>query len=335
MKVLNRVVVCYHSKCADGVGGLYAIMRLLESKGYEVEYSDTTELERKDRVTTIPCYYGMDIENIKEHLDEDTDLYIVDFSFDRDTTLELIGMVNYFVLLDHHQTAIENLDNLHYRKDRCHFTLDNEHSGAYLAMQYVENSSDYRFTPSEKFVLTWIEDRDLYNFKYPDTPYFSLSFELRGRTLKSLKEIIDSIGKNPSDSEVIKEGKILKEYKDRINSEILSISLSKYRVEVVKDNVTYLVPFLNANNAFFASEIGALLYNDESNESKCGFTYNISTDFHYVSLSYRSRKDSELKALDVLNYMGAEGGGHADACGGRMTTFAFFEFLERNSVYEG
>ena len=84
-------------------------------------------------------------------------LFILDFSYPRETILELQRTHESVILLDHHKTAAEELQGV----PHCH--IDQSHSGAYLAWQYAN--------PSEKppGLILYVQDRDLWEWKLPNS----------------------------------------------------------------------------------------------------------------------------------------------------------------------
>ena len=333
---MNKRVILYHDSCADGVGGVYALLKGLKHIGLKVSYPDemTKPIQTlSEDIDIIPCWYGMDTRVIEEYLTKDMILIIVDFSFSREVTTLLASKVSELILLDHHKTALDTLDGLDLEVPNMVMILDMYKSGTGIAMQYVENTYNYTYDHSDSFILSRIEDRDLYNFKYKETRDVGMYFEYKGRTLATLLSMVLNHKLSPYESTVINtEGKLLRDYKDRMNSEILEHYKSKFTIVVSKDGVDYNVPFINAPASFFGSEIGALMYEDKSNLSKVAICFNIGKDFNYVTLSIRSLKGETLTAIDVLEYIGANGGGHKEACGGRMTTDEFFKMLKENTI---
>jgi len=151
-----KPLVIYHANCADGFGAAFAAWMKL---GDEAEY--------------VPMLYNQHFPPIDCN---DRDIYILDFSFDRQRMDVLFSRAKRVVWLDHHKTAFEmwvatgyldkyssftNLSEPH------HIILDNNKSGAYLAWEY--------FHPGEEVPLfiRHIDDYDRWQFKLDGTKAFN------------------------------------------------------------------------------------------------------------------------------------------------------------------
>lgn len=135
----NPTHVIFHGGCPDGFGAAWAVWKKL---GNNCEY--------------IPGFYGQQLPV----LPPDARVLVLDFSFARDVALSLAGKVYEIKLLDHHITAANSLNDIPW----C--TFDMEHSGAYLAWDYIHGE------PVPDFIK-YIEDRDLWAFKLPYSREFS------------------------------------------------------------------------------------------------------------------------------------------------------------------
>ncbi len=122
----------YHAGCEDGFASALVPWQIF---GSTAKY--------------IPVSHG----EPPPRLPSDASVVITDFSYKRDTILNLAKSVEKIVLLDHHQTAQEDLENL----DFTHFNM--EKSGATLSWEY--------WHPDEAIpdLFLYIEDRDLWRFQ--------------------------------------------------------------------------------------------------------------------------------------------------------------------------
>jgi oligoribonuclease NrnB/cAMP/cGMP phosphodiesterase (DHH superfamily) len=87
-------------------------------------------------------------------LTAEDDVYILDFSFKRDDLLNIKTKVKSLIVLDHHETAKQNLEGL----DFCKF--DMLKSGVGLTWEH--------FNPTAKdmpWMLKYIQDRDLWKIR--------------------------------------------------------------------------------------------------------------------------------------------------------------------------
>jgi oligoribonuclease NrnB/cAMP/cGMP phosphodiesterase (DHH superfamily) len=162
-----KPLVIYHANCADGFGAAFAAWLKL---GEEAEYLATQYGEK------VP----LDPSKI---LYEDRDVYVLDFSFPKDTMDRLFAAAKQVVWLDHHKTAFEmwcggiptsgywrndgeselsnSLSHEHY------IELGNDRSGAMLAWEY--------FHPDKEvpLLIKHIDDYDRWQFKIEGTKEFN------------------------------------------------------------------------------------------------------------------------------------------------------------------
>lgn len=136
---MNDTVVLYHADCIDGFTAAYCFWK---------KYGD--------RADYIPVKYGEPIPHIRGK----RTIFIVDFSYSRKILLELYNRATKLIVLDHHKTAEEELKGL----DFC--TFDMNKSGARLAWEYLHLVEDC------PIAIKWIEDYDLWRFKYVETKAF-------------------------------------------------------------------------------------------------------------------------------------------------------------------
>ena len=179
---MTKPLVIYHANCADGFGAAFAAWIVL---GDEAEY--------------VAASYG------EEWLIDprQRDVYILDFSFKRDTMDFIFEFSKRVVWLDHHKTAFEmwcggitekgwlsELRNC--TPDNPHGTVEihlhNEESGAYLAWKYFHPGTEV------PMLIKHIDDYDRWQFKIEGTKAFNKAlwsyapwnFEQWGEWLESL-----------------------------------------------------------------------------------------------------------------------------------------------------
>ena len=132
----QRTYVVYHAGCLDGFGAAWAAHLSLGDNN--VEY--------------LPASYGNPPPNFRT----ESRIFILDFSYPREITLELIGQ-HQVTVLDHHETAEESIGDL----PGCLY--DCTHSGAVLAWQHFHPK-----LPAPE-ILRYVEDRDLWKFQLPQS----------------------------------------------------------------------------------------------------------------------------------------------------------------------
>ena len=136
---MKNIVVLYHKNCLDGFAAAYAAYHKF---GTAAEYVAVNYNELP------PDVVGKEV-------------YIVDFSYPRQILLRMQQEANFLLVLDHHKTAQEDLQGL-----SC-AVFDMSRSGAVLSWEY--------FHPTIKipYGIKLIQDRDLWQFQYPDTKAFT------------------------------------------------------------------------------------------------------------------------------------------------------------------
>jgi oligoribonuclease NrnB/cAMP/cGMP phosphodiesterase (DHH superfamily) len=145
---MNRPpLVIYHGNCADGFGAAWCFWR---------KYRDGADYHAGVYSDPPPDVTGRDV-------------YLVDFSYKRPAVEAMLTEAHSVTLIDHHKTAIEDLQPLFMQdswtgepRQLAHF-VDLERSGATLAWDYL--------FPNEPrpLLLGHLEDRDLWRFKLDGT----------------------------------------------------------------------------------------------------------------------------------------------------------------------
>ena len=88
----EKVVCVYHSRDLDGL-----------ASGAVVKH-------RYPEAVLLGYDYGIDTEFIYSAIDKDTTLFVVDVSFPKDVMLDLISKVFHFVWIDHHISAMKDME---------------------------------------------------------------------------------------------------------------------------------------------------------------------------------------------------------------------------------
>jgi len=147
--VPTKAVVIYHDNCVDGFASAWAFKQLAE-KDY------------KDGVMYVPAQYGKEPPIFTEP--QNTDLYILDFSFGR-TTIETYATIFASVtVLDHHKTAAAVLQNWIHGFSNLEIVFDMGRSGAGITWDYLAEPHQ----PRPK-LIDYVEDRDIWVWNLPDS----------------------------------------------------------------------------------------------------------------------------------------------------------------------
>jgi oligoribonuclease NrnB/cAMP/cGMP phosphodiesterase (DHH superfamily) len=119
-------------------------------------------------------YLGLDHGDVKTVADlpqlQGRAVYILDFSFSQELLSDIQDSAAKLVLLDHHKSAAEKLTGFVCRCGVVHF--DMHKSGARLAWEFFQPD---RPLPD---LVRFVEDRDLWNWKYSESPAFLAALDM-------------------------------------------------------------------------------------------------------------------------------------------------------------
>lgn len=143
-KTTTDTIVIYHSDCPDGFCAAWQAWREL---GYGAEYK--------------PAHYDEAPPDVR-----DKRVYVVDFCYPYEVTVQMIAECAQLVILDHHKTAQEDLRRLtdtETTPGKVRITFDMNRSGAGLARDYWHPED------RENWIVNYTQDRDLWRFALPDS----------------------------------------------------------------------------------------------------------------------------------------------------------------------
>jgi uncharacterized protein len=262
---MDKPILIYHGKCPDGFGAAYAFWK---KHGDNMEY-------------VARCHYD-EIPDLK-----DREVFMADIAFEREPMLKIKSEAKSLLVLDHHASAMEELQDLEF----CHF--DMSHSGAILAWnnQFPDEESP--------LLLQYIEDRDLWKWQLPyaEEILFALdSYKYNFQTWRILeKRLEDTAGFE----ELKREGEAIRRY---ANALIKRLERDSYIAEIKGYNVRVI------NTPFFRSEI--------VNNLAVGEPFAAGYHFDGESFAF-SLRSTGPDAVDVskIAAMFSGGGGHKSAAG--------------------
>lgn len=278
---MAEALVIYHANCMDGFGAAWAFHKLRE---------DTYE---EGCVTYQAVNYGEPPPwNLLEKHDH---CYILDFSYPRSILLQISYLFEKTLVLDHHKTAREDLENWPTKPNNLFITFDMEQSGAGLTWRTFSSKE-----PPP--LIQYIEDRDLWRFKLfrsketnayiaNETKDFAV-YDKLDLVLTHTPELAQSIGE------------ALMNYHQRISEQIAETARPMSIQLLNGENHVGLV--CNAPGAF-ASEVGNIL---AKRSRTFGCTHYVDKDGS-VKFSLRSEGDYDVSRI-ALAY---GGGGHKNASG--------------------
>jgi len=268
-------LVIYHAKCADGFSAAWVFHHHHQRTVVQRPYPEF-----------VPGRYGYAAPDVAGR-----DVYLVDFSYKRAVVADMLQVARSVTLIDHHQTAIHDLQGL---PGLVAYT-DLQRSGATLAW-------DYLFPGQPRpLLLGHIEDRDLWRFKLPHTreiqsTVFSLDYTFDNWDKLMAANAHDLVAMTAQGAAI--ERKHRKDVAELVDTCRRRITIAGHSVPCAS------LPFT------MASDGGELLAQGEPFAA----VYWDTADHRQFSL--RSRGDG----LDVATIAeGFGGGGHRNAAGFRVT----------------
>lgn len=292
-----KPLVIYHADCADGFGAAFAAW---------LKFGDNAEYK--------PMKYGDALS--PDHY-EARDVYILDFSFPRETMNGLFNYASRVVWLDHHKSAFESFGlTTNSTHETCrsaldidvdaianHVELDNTRSGALIAWEY--------FHPDKPVPLAirHIDDYDRWQFKIEGTKEFVKALwsyaPWRFTQWDTLREC-GGFGPETTDTykEMTVEGTaLLRGHNQNVQSLVSDAIICEIllRTEVSARGLAVNSPHL------FASDLGHELAN---RSGTYGLVWQMGKDGR-IKCSIRSNGDYDVSA--IAKELG--GGGHRNAAG--------------------
>ena len=257
-------LVIYHGHCLDGACAAWVASHALLDKGAPgVQLHSATYGEPPPDVT------GRDVT-------------IVDFSYKRDVLIQMASVAKSLRVLDHHKTAQEDLVGLPF----C--TFDMNRSGAGLAWDELVGGP-------RPWLVDYIEDRDLWRFKLPDSEVVNSYIQIAGYNLDAMAQVaLDGL------PNALAKGKV-------------AMAVRRSYIDSVKDNTILaklapdlpLVPSVNVPFWCVSEVVGELCEGHPF-----AFGWHISNTGRAV-YSLRSRGDFDVSSL--AKRWG--GGGHKNSAG--------------------
>ncbi len=272
----DAVVVIYHANCPDGFAAALAAHLFFKA------HSD--DQAAKDNITYHKGHHGKAPPDCSGK-----QVYILDFSYKKEHMLQLCQQARKVTLIDHHISAMSELQGLDQQCPELELHFDMQQSGAVLAWKYF-----HQHAPPKLF--EHIQDNDLWQFNIPHTREiisailsYPMSFQLWEKWLNN----------DHSLSQLHTEGSILNRQRDG--------QIQKYKNRARSGKIAgYNVPVVNAPSSI-CSEL----------------LHQLSEGYAFAA-SYEDRPDKRIwqlrsggeKAVDVAKIAQLfGGGGHKNASG--------------------
>jgi oligoribonuclease NrnB/cAMP/cGMP phosphodiesterase (DHH superfamily) len=233
-------------------------------------------------------------------------VYILDFSFSLALMQAIEAQAAKLVMLDHHRSAAEKLDGFACRCGVVHFDMNK--SGARLAWEFFQ-----REQPLPDLV-SFVEDRDIWVWQYPESPGFLAALDMEPHTFERWHEIARFDA--PQLASYIERGRAMDEKYSK-----LCEGIAEGAQPLVFNGISGVM--VNAPGAFH-SVVGDLL-------SKQGHAFALMWSIDKtgaVKAGLRSQRN--FNCIPLAESLG--GGGHAQACGFKMSAARLPELLSGEFV---
>jgi len=284
LEVKDYDVCIYHSKCCDGFCAAWLVHR----ENPKIEFHSWNHSRtRPDDVLEL-----LEIVNDKRVL-------IVDFSFKRDIMDQLMTEAAELRVVDHHETAKNELAGLNYA------TFDMNRSGAGLLF-------DLMYPGKERFPLvSYVEDRDLWNWEIEYSREVNAAIQLSDFDFDAYSSLNNGISSNIE--KVIAAGKLILDIQNKTIQGMISNSkeVDLFVAPNSKDTVSAIA--IPCSVSTLISLTGEAILKDverTKGEIQLAVIYTVFPDGNAV-FSLRSTKDYAVDDIAVAY----GGGGHPNSCG--------------------
>lgn len=262
----------YHAGCLDGFTAAWIVVHKFG----------------KENVELFPAKYGEEPPDVT-----DREVLVVDFSYPKQTLIEMATKAKSVSLYDHHKTAQEDLECLKGKIPGLNIVFDQTRSGCGIVFDELFSDEVILSRPN---IINCIEDGDLWRFAFENTKViraymYSLEFDVDTWTEVILETPFH---------EIVSRGKLLLIAHENNVKKVLA---QTRRILCIGG---YIVPAANVNG-IFASDVGTEL----ASEDKGFFAATYYDTEHHTIFSLRS--SGEFDVSEIAKIYG--GGGHKNAAG--------------------
>lgn len=262
-------VCIYHGNCADGFTGAWIVRKV---------HPDCT---------FIPGFYQTEPPDVTDKI-----VYMVDFSYKRPVMEKIARQAKFVIHIDHHTTAIQDLEGFNPSNFEKFYSPENTESGAMLAWRYFFPKLDVpRF-------IQHIDDRDRWQFKLPGTREIQANIFSYDYTFENWDFLMQQ-----SLDEQIKEGTAIERRMAKDIKELMGVVVRRMNI------AGYNVPVANIPYQFGSDMCHALA----KNESFAAYYYDKPTGREFGLRS----SEGAVHVGNIAVQFG--GGGHEHAAGFRVS----------------
>jgi len=279
-KTSCNTVVIYHKNCNDGFGAAFAHW-YWNTKAQHTEY--------------VPMQYG---EEIPACIKAESDVIFLDFALTLEATTQLCNRVKSVTVIDHHKTSLV-LQDLHL--PNFNLVHDIGKSGAVLTWNCFAHTTNGQ-RPIPPLLLQYVQDRDLWQFKYPDCKAFHLALSSFSKDFECWLDLLEE----QNLQELIDKGVAMLTFQKAVLSSLMRDAyIGTIQGEMV---------FMANCPPILSSDMADLIFT-EYPKAKVACVFSITGNY----VKYSLRNNNALPKHDWVDVSALaekyNGGGHASAAG--------------------
>lgn len=285
----TRPLILYHAQCPDGFTAAWcAALALSGNADLHVDGTVPYAVIFEKAVELLPVSYGSEPPDVLGR-----EVWIVDFSYKRECLIEMAADAKRLTVIDHHKTAEEDLRDLPF----CTFDMDR--SGAGLAWDLLCAPSCE--TDRRPWIVDYVEDRDLWRFRLPDSRLISDVIMATPYNLSSW-----SLLASRDRREVVNAGRAIRMKIDSYcESMMMNVRIAEFRDLAIYNG---MFPVVNAPQIMISDLLHLMLMKDERAALAMGWFQRGDGRYQF---SLRAREDFDVST--IARAFG--GGGHRAAAG--------------------
>lgn len=269
----------FHHNDNDGKAAAAILYQYFKNKNINLLEEDFISINYNDIIPTAELIGNNEI------------VFIVDYSFTKDTVQYLYEISNKVsgnvFWYDHHKSSLEVLDEIVSNNICKDVVIDMNRCGAKIVFDIFKD------TYINKYVIDLVDDYDRWIHKYPESMWFNI-----GSTMNNTHPTSDIWIDSPN--KIINNGKLIKEYNDAKNSNI--VKNNAYTIVINNHECIVL------NTPERSSQVFAEFFNEYKFAIVWSFNGNNFTYSIYSNLE-------DIDCSQIANYFNPKGGGHKGAAG--------------------
>lgn len=278
----KKIIVLYHAD-EDGIASAYAAWK-----------------EYKDNATYIKVQYGNPFPIALESLTDDMEIYILDFSYARQTLLDVHARVKKLVVLDHHKTSEADLKGLEFAK------FGHDIAGALMSWYYFQSGT------MAPMALQLVNDYDLYRFTFATTKafIFGLNANPRMYDLEFWDQLCNS---TDAINRIITTGEVLLEELDNKKQKFLN---SDVKWKIIDFNGFKTAIYNDTEQNSTRNAFAEALYSSRDLEIEIAISYRFFGDGRVI-VAFRTNRSY----IDVSSFAKELGGGGREKTAAAQLSF--------------